>query len=465
MLLRRALLIAVFSLLAAAASEAQPATQLYRVFLSDGSALASFGEWAKVDDRVVFSMPVAPGAGPGELHLVSLPLKRVDLTRTEQYADAVRAANYAATRGEADFAHLSGTVAHILNQVALMKDPRQRLAAAEQARRELMAWPGNQFGYRTTEVREIVGVLDEVLGGLRTSAGQRGVELSLAANTEAPPKAPLLPSPTHQDVVDNLMTASKLVESPAEKVSLLQSVVALIDRAVAYLPESIATAVRATAIGEIAEEQRIEQLYATLRTTTLAEAARYAERADVRGLERLRQQLRDRDTQLGSRRPDHVAGMLATLNAHLDSAHKLRLAHDQWLLAEGPMRQYQRDAAPFIQTLVEARESLDDIKLLAGPSPELLFPLGRQLDRHARRLALLEPPTQLAAVHAAFRSAYTLAANAVQLRRDAVTAANVDLARQASAAASGALMLIDRARGDLRVALEPPLSLRAAARP
>ena len=94
-----------------------------------------------------------------------------------------------------------------------------------------------------------------------------------------PPNVPLLPTPTHHDVVQSLMTASTLVDSPAEKVSLLQSVVALIDRAVGYLPESIATSLRSTAIGEIAEEQRIEQLYSGLRTSTLADAARYAERA------------------------------------------------------------------------------------------------------------------------------------------------------------------------------------------
>jgi hypothetical protein len=461
---RRARIAALLSLLIAPAVQAQPSPQLYRVFLSDGSALASFGEWARVDDRVIFSMPLSPGAGPGDLHLVSLPLSRIDLARTEQYADAVRAANYAATRGEADFAHLSNTVAHTLNQVAVMKDPRQRLAAAEQARRELADWPRNHFGYRAAEVREIIGVLDEVLAGLRSSAGQRGIELTFSANTEAP-RVPLLATPTHQELVQDLMTASRLVDSPAEKVSLLQSVVALIDRAVGYLPDSIATALRSTALGEIAEEQRVEQAYTTLRTTTLVEAGRYAERADVRGLERLRQQLRERDAQLGSRRPDYVIGLLAALNAHLDSAHRLRLAHDQWLLAEGPMRAYQRSATPFIQALVDARSSLDDIKLLAGPSPERLFPLSRQLDRHARRLALLEPPAQLVTVHSAFRSAFTLAANAVQLRRDAVAVADVELARQASAAASGAMLLIDRARADLRDALEPPLSLRAATRP
>jgi hypothetical protein len=443
---------------------AQPANQLYRVFLTDGSTLASFGEWARVEDRVVFSMPLTPGAGPGELHLVSLPLSHVDLPRSEQYADAVRASNYAATRGEADFAHLSSTVAHTLNEVSAMKDPRQRLAAAERARRELADWPANHFGYRAAEVREIIGVLDEVISGLRASAGGRGFEFALSANTEAPPPTHLLSAPTHQEIAQQLMTAARLVDSPAEKVSLLQSLVGLLDRAVGYLPDAIAVALRGSALGEIAEEQRIQSLYDNLRTTTLSDAARYAERADVRSLERLRQQLRQRDAQLGGRRPDHIAGVLATLETHLDAAHRLRLAHDQWLLAEPSMRAYRSSTLPYIQSLINMQQSLDDIKLLAGPEPQKLAPLARLLDRNSRRLALVEPPTQLAAVHSALRSAYTLAVNAVQLRRDAVAFADVGIARQAGAAASGALMLLDRTRGDLRKALQPPLSLSASTR-
>jgi hypothetical protein len=162
---------AVLWLLASAAS-AQTTAPLYRVFLADGSALASFGEWARVEDRLVFSMPLAPGAGPGDLHLVSLPVQRVDLARTERYADSVRAAHYAATRGEADFAQLSSSVAQTLNQIASLPDPLQRLAAAEQARRALADWPAQHHNYRATEVREILGVLDEVISGLRAAGGR-----------------------------------------------------------------------------------------------------------------------------------------------------------------------------------------------------------------------------------------------------------------------------------------------------
>lgn len=455
---------AVVWLLASAVS-AQTSAPLYRVFLADGSALASFGEWARVEDRVVFSMPMAPGAGPGDLHLVSLPVQRVDLARTERYADSVRASHYAATRGEADFAQLSNTVAQALNQIASLPDPRARLAAAEQARRALADWPARHHNYRGTEVREIIGVLDEVISSLRASAGLGAFDLSFSTNTVTPPSEPLMAAPTHEDVVQQLMTASTLVDSPAEKVSLLQSVVALIDRAVDFLPAPVAAAIRSKALSDITDEQRTEEAYANLRTTVLADAARFAERADVRGLELVRQRVHADDAKLGARRPDTVAGVLATLSAHLDAAHRLRLAHDQWLLNEGRMRAYRRAAQPHIQALINRQSSLEDIKLLAGPAPQRLRPLARDFERQRRRLALLEPPSALAAVHAAFRSAYTLAENAVRLRQDAVEAGDVDLARQASAAASGALMLLERGRADLRAALEPPLGSKASARP
>jgi hypothetical protein len=462
MSVRRSLLTLVFALVTAAAAHGQGVpSPLYRVFLSDGGALASFGEWARVGDRVVFSMPVAAGAA--DLHLVSLPVQRVDLERSERYADAVRAAQYAATRGEADFAQLSGAVAQTLNQIALIADPKQRLATADQARRTLAAWPDAHFGYRANEVREFLSVLDDVISGLRAQAGVRGFDIALTATTAVPPREALLPAPTHEEVAQNLMTASRLVQSPAERMSLLQSLIALLDRAVDYLPASIAGSLRATAAGEIAEEQRIDAAYAQLRNTAMVEASRLESRADVRGLELLRHRLGTDDAKLGGRRPEDVAGVLAALDTHLDAARKLRLAQDRWVMAEADMREYRRAISRYVQAFVESRASLEDIKLQAGPAPQRLSSLTRQMDNHARLLRLIEPPPQLNAIHAAFRSAFSLAANAVQLRRDAVQAADVELAKRASAAAAGALLLLDRAREDLKAAMEPPIKI--AARP
>src|SRR5438874_10981986 len=59
---------------------------LLRIFLKDGSALVSFGEFARVGDRVVFSMPLNADAEPS-LHLVNIAADRVDWDRTNRYAD------------------------------------------------------------------------------------------------------------------------------------------------------------------------------------------------------------------------------------------------------------------------------------------------------------------------------------------------------------------------------------------
>jgi hypothetical protein len=445
---------------AGGAQSAQPL--LYRVFLSDGTGLASFGEWARVDDRVVFSMPVTTDAGPSDLHLVSLPVRRVDMRRTERYAHSVRAASYAATRGEIDYARLSDEVARALNQIAAEANPIVRLATAERARRLLTEWPGAIHGYRAAEVREIVTVLDEVIAGLRSTTGTAGrFDLSLSTTTtEAPAVEPLLPPPDHTQVVQGLLSASLAVESPEEKVSLLQSVVALVDRAVDLLPEAFARAIRVSALGAIADEQRIDRQYARLRTTTMSAATAHVARADVRSLERLRRDVARQDARLGSRRPTTVAALVATLDAHLDSARRLRLAQDHWLLRIDRLRAYQQASSPHVETLAGSAASLDDIRSLAGPEPQRLRVLSDRLGRAARLLAVIVPPDELSAVHALLRSAYSLATNAVQLRLDAAAAADVDLARQAAAAASGALMLLERARADLAVSMQPPIEPR-----
>src|SRR5207249_3390870 len=75
---------------------------LFRVFLKDGTTLVSYGELARVNDRVVFSMPTglaaptdAAGAIP-PLHLVNIAADRVDWDRTDRYAETARAAHYIA---------------------------------------------------------------------------------------------------------------------------------------------------------------------------------------------------------------------------------------------------------------------------------------------------------------------------------------------------------------------------------
>src|SRR6185437_5136589 len=85
---------------------------LLRLFLKDGSALVSYGEFSRVGDHVVVSLPLR--LKPLKLQVVSIPESRVDWARTDAYADSARAAQYAATGGPADFEVLQGTVSRLL---------------------------------------------------------------------------------------------------------------------------------------------------------------------------------------------------------------------------------------------------------------------------------------------------------------------------------------------------------------
>jgi hypothetical protein len=442
-------------------AHAQTAAPVYRVFLTDGSSLSSYGEWARVGDRIVFSMPIVADQYD-QLHLVSLAGDRVDWKRTEDYAAAVRAAHYAATRGEEDFARLSADITRIVNEIAVIKDPAERLVTAERARRELAAWPEAHYGYRAREVNEMAAMLDEIIGDLRAAAGLGRFDLTLMANTSTPPPAELLPEPDQQEIVQQLVTASTLVETPAEKVSLLQTVVGILDRAVGMLPKSWAETIRARALSTIAEEQKIDAAYARLRDTTLKTAATYASKADVRALQRLRARLHEEDAKLGHRRAEYIAGLAAAVDAQIASAQKLRLAQDQWMLRAERLRAYQRATEKAVTTLTQVRRRLEDIRALAGPEPWRLKPLIDILSRERRALSNIDPPAELASIHALFRSAAELAVNAVTLRLDAVEAADLEIAQRASAAAAGAMMLLGRAKEELEAALRPPILAAAA---
>src|SRR2546429_4168543 len=131
-------------------SAADDAT-LLRVFLTDGSALVSYGEPARIGDRVVFSIPTAAMPDP-PLHLVDLAAARIDWERTNRYADAARAAHYISTQAEFDYAALSVRMTQALDQLTATDDVARRLAIAENARKMLAAWPQAHYNYRLNEV-------------------------------------------------------------------------------------------------------------------------------------------------------------------------------------------------------------------------------------------------------------------------------------------------------------------------
>src|SRR6185295_6511584 len=127
---------------------------LFRVFLKDGTSLVSYGEFAHVGDRIVFSMPTSVTSADPELHLVNLAGDRVDWDRTMRYADSARASQYLATRAGVDYAVLSNEISQTLSDVGEMTDPARRLAIVERARKTLAEWPPRHYNYKQAEVQQ-----------------------------------------------------------------------------------------------------------------------------------------------------------------------------------------------------------------------------------------------------------------------------------------------------------------------
>ena len=88
--------LAAWGVTARAASAATEA-MLFRLFLTDGSSIVSYGEFARVDDRVIFSMVVG-GRGDPRLHTATLPASAIDWARTDRQASSTRSKRTGRTR-------------------------------------------------------------------------------------------------------------------------------------------------------------------------------------------------------------------------------------------------------------------------------------------------------------------------------------------------------------------------------
>ncbi len=454
---RRACALVLVALSLPHIATAQPAASrvLFRVFLSDGRVLSSYGEWARLDDRVIFSMPTQLSREPIELQLVTIPSQRVDWPRTESYAESVRAAAYAASRGDADFAAFSSEVARTLNEVAQISDPALRLSTAERAREKLAGWPAEHYGYRIEEVRDALSVLDEVISQLRISAGINRFDLSLSAPLPAPPPPPL-PPPTDAELVEQFVAAASLSETPAERTTLLQTVLRLLDRAVGLLPGEWAQRMRASVAVDLDRERKIQLAYDELRKTTLENAARLAARGSMADLEKLRDKVKAEDKRLGGQRAGDVAALLATIDLEAAVAVRLREATRRWQKRAPAYRRYRRAMNGSFKVFDDALPLLEQVKAMRGPISSAIAPLSKKLARSEKSVAKVKAPDELAPAHALIRSAWELADNALRLRAEAMLQNSIDLAQRASSAAAGALMLYQRARADQLAMMEPP---------
>lgn len=431
---------------------------LFRVFLTDGFSLVSYGEVARVADRVVFSMLTSASVDNPELQLVDIASSRVDWRRTEAYAESARATHYFHGRAASDYAMLSTTIAQALNDVGLTTDPAERLLVVQRARKTLADWPATHYNYKREELRQMLGMLDEAIAELRAAIGADRFDLALVATPAslATPPDVLLPAPTIQEVIDQTLAVARLTDSPSSRLSLLSVAIAAIDRHRAELPIEWAAATRASAMLTLSAEMAIDHFYQALSVQMVGVATRRARAADVRGVAQVLTLLRARDTALGSARPDTVNAIAAEIEQQLDAARRLRLERDRWALRLPELRQYQTSVATVIGRFVRLESALEDIKALSGSGPDAI---GRILSGTAqiqKVAAGVVPPEEFRETHALFMSAVQLAERAARIRREAALTGDMDRAWNASSAAAGALMLGARARSDLQTALRLP---------
>jgi hypothetical protein len=439
------------------AAAADDAVTLLRVFLTDGTSLVSFGEPARVSDRVVFSMPTAATPNP-PLQLVNLPLSRVDWDRTSRYAATARSSHYIETQAETDYAALSNDVAATLDEIAVTAEPSQRLAIVQRARQTLAEWPQSHYNYRAAEVRQMLGLLDEAIADLQASRSPGRFSLSLSAFTDPPAIVePLLPPPaTPRDAIEQVLTAARVVDASADRTSLLATAVAAIDRDKASLPAAWVASTRAEAAAEIAKEVRLDRTYQSLTARMMTLANRRARYADVRGIERLVRTIQQRDAALGGKRPDAVTSLIAAVEAKLDAARQLQLARDRYALRAPALTKYRVAIRTPMDLFAQLKPSLEAVKALSGSAPASLNALQRNVARILKLASAIVPPEELVSAHALLISAVQLAGNAAQIRREATLASDMPRAWDASSAAAGALMLGARARADMQSLLRPP---------
>lgn len=441
----------------AQSTPALPEATLFRVFLKDGTSLVSYGEVARVGDRVVFSMPTNPSRPDPDLHLVNLPIDRVDWDHTTQYAEAERVSRYLAAQAEIDYLQVSNEVAQALNSIGAIPDPARRLEIVENARKKLAEWPASHYNYKQAEVKQMLGMLDEAIVDLRAAAGVTRFDLTLVTGPNVPvPNEPLLPKPTAKESIEGLLTAAALTDSAAERSSLLSAAVAGIQKNADALPADWAAATAASTLAAIAKEQDTDRAYQSLTTTMLGAARSRAKLADVRGLQRLLDQIHARDEAMGARRPDAVKSLLDSVQAELDAARRLQLARDQWALRIPAVRAYRSAIVSSLNQFAALKISLENIKALAGSSPFALENIERTDGAIRKNLGATKPPGELLEAHNLFSSAVELADAAARIRREAALTNSMVRAWDASAAAAGSLMLVERARGELNAALQLP---------
>jgi hypothetical protein len=450
-------LVTVCTLLAWPASGSTPAVSspVLRIFLKDGTPLVCYGEYTRTGDRVVFAVPLGSAASPDALQVITLPADAIDWDKTTSYADATRYQRYAATRGDADYTALTAEVARALSEIALSPDRARKLVVARETRAMLVGWPRTHYGYRATEVRDLALVFDEAISSIQADLGANTFHIDLVATLEAP-RGVLLPDPTLAQSIESARALARASDSPAERRSLQESILSVLDGHQQELGEGWVSSVRGRIRSDMRQDAREQRAYVKFSARALRLAASRAASGDVAGVEDVLANAALSRAQLGRRRPDDVSALLAALDAHLASARTRRLEVDRWQFRIQAWGTYRTGARHVLTQLTDLVQDVDAVRRMSGPDARKLTRALSRLNLASRDLANLKPPGDLRDAHSALASALGLMQEAMRRRREAAMSFDMQAASNASAAAAGSLLLLDRSRSNITAYFQRP---------
>jgi hypothetical protein len=428
---------------------------IFRVFLKDGTALASWGEYAEVADHLVLTLPI--GAGSRRTYeFVTLPVAKVDMVKTEQYAEAVRAAQFAATRGATEYAALRLRLARQIEAIPILPEASERLSAAEGARQQLLDWAATTHGYRAREISDLLQVFDARIVELRLAAGRSDFSLNLSAGVAPPAPPRLRAAPTANETVSLALKAAMATDDEEVRKALLKRA----RSSAAVLSGTGAAAVRAAVSRRVAAEARLDSLYRWLRTDVTRLAAKAVDAADTRAIDALRDRVERTDRGWGRRRPSQITGLRATLDLYYEAAAQYRLVLDQWEGVRAELVAYQKQMAPLVAALDRRAPLLRAIQDLASTPVTALVRAEEETGAMATTFASLTAPAGAAPAHALIGEAIERANVALRTRHAAVTSRQLPVARQAAIAAAEARARLAAAKSALARLLHPPKAVQ-----
>src|SRR5262249_42263510 len=124
-------------------------------------------------------------------------------------------------------------------------------------------------------------------------------------------------------------------------------------------------------------EVRVDHSYQAFTTRYLAIADYRAKQADVMGLERLIQNVLQRDRVLGAKRPEGVNAWLGRMRERLDGPGRLQLGRARYGMREPVLTAYRTAIQQPFDLLTQITPSLESIKSLAGSSAAALDGIER----------------------------------------------------------------------------------------